>query len=92
MAKKETEKKELSKLDEVLAKIKETQEKDVKLHFITRILKNGVGKRDKTLDKYVFKVYQIDVDDEIRGYLYDLSIKELERTLAKDYFFLGRGR
>lgn len=85
MAKKETDKKNPSKLDEVLVKIKETQETDVKLHFITRILKSGVGKRDKTLDKYVFKVYQIDVDDEIRGYLYDLSIKELERTLAKDY-------
>ena len=85
MAKKETDKENPSKLDEVLAKIKETQETDVKLHFITRILKSGVGKRDKTLDKYVFKVYQIDVDDEIRGYLYDLSIKELERTLAKDY-------
>jgi len=44
-----------------------------------------VGKRDKTLDKYLFKVYQIDVDDEIRKYLYDLSIKELERTVTKDY-------
>ena len=85
MAKKEIKEKEPSKLDEVLAKIKETKEDDVKLHFITRILKNGVGKRDKTLDKYIFKVYQIDVDDEIRVYLYDLSIKELERTLAKDY-------
>ena len=85
MAKKENEIKEQTKLDEVLAKIRETKEEDVKLHFITRILKNGVGKRDKTLDKYLFKVYQIDVDDEIRSYLYDLSIKELERTLSKDY-------
>ncbi len=85
MAKKETNEKESSKLDEVLAKIKETKKEDVKLHFITRILKAGIGKRDKTLDKYVFKVYQIDVDDEIRAYLYDLSIKELERTLSKDY-------
>ncbi len=85
MAKKENEIKEPTKLDEVLAKIRETKEEDVKLHFITRILKNGVGKRDKTLDKYLFKVYQIDVDDEIRSYLYDLSIKELERTLSKDY-------
>lgn len=85
MAKKEIEKKEPTKLDEVLAKIRATKEEDVKLHFITRILKSGVGKRDKTLDKYVFKVYQIDVDDEIRGYLYNLSIKELERTLSKDY-------
>ena len=44
-----------------------------------------MGKRDKTLDKYVFKVYQIDVDDEIRQHLYDLSIKELERTMEKEY-------
>ena len=85
MVKKNSEAKEPSKLDEVLAKIKETKEEDVKLHFITRILKSGVGKRDKTLDKYIFKVYQIDVDDEIRNYLYDLSINELERTLAKEY-------
>lgn len=85
MAKKEVKVKEPSKLDEVLELIKTTKEDDVKLHFITRILKEGVGKRDKTLDKYIFKVYQIDVDDEIRNYLYDLSIKELERTLSKDY-------
>ena len=85
MAKKDDKVKELSKLDEVLDRIKDTKQEDVKLHFITRILKSGVGKRDKTLDKYLFKVYQIDVDDEIRKYLYDLSIKELERTVTKDY-------
>ena len=85
MAKKDSEEKKTSKLDEVLTKIQETKEDDVKLHFITRILKSGVSKRDKTLDKYIFKVYQIDVDDEIRNYLYDLSIKELERTMSKDY-------
>lgn len=85
MVMKDREIKEPSKLDEVLNRIKNTKEEDVKLHFITRILKSGVAKRDKTLDKYIFKVYQIDVDDEIRNYLYDLSIKELERTLSKDY-------
>ena len=85
MAKKEIEIKEPTKLDEVLAKIRETKEADVKLHFITRILKEGIGKREKTLNKYVFKVYQIDVDEEIRQYLYDLSIKELERTASKEY-------
>lgn len=88
MAKKNNERKEPSKLDEVLTRIKDTKEEDIKLHFITRILKNGVGKKTKTLDKYIFKVYQIDVDDEIRKYLYDLSIKELERTLSKDYFLI----
>ena len=85
MAKKDSKEKEPTKLDEILAKIKETKEGDVKLHFITRILKSGVNKREKTLDKYIFKVYQIDVDDEIRQYLYGLSIKELERTVSKEY-------
>ena len=85
MAKKDNKEKVPTKLDEVLAKIKDTKEEDVKLHFITRILKSGVRKREKTLDKYIFKVYQIDVDDEIRQYLYDLSIKELERTVSKEY-------
>lgn len=85
MAKTDSKEKEPTKLDEVLAKIKETKEGDVKLHFITRILKSGISKREKTLDKYIFKVYQIDVDDEIRQYLYDLSIKELERTVSKEY-------
>ena len=56
MAKKDNEVKTPSKLDEVLTKIKETKEDNVKLHFITRILKDGVSKRDKTLDKFVFKV------------------------------------
>ena len=41
MAKKDNEKREPSKLDEVLNRIKETKEKDVKLHFITRILRCG---------------------------------------------------
>lgn len=74
-----------SKLDEVLNRIKITKDEDVKLHFITRLLREGIGKREKSLNKYVFKAYQIDVDDEIRKYLYELSINELERTLSKDY-------
>lgn len=85
MAKKGNEEKVSSKLDEILNVIKTTKEENVKLHFITRILKEGVKKRDKTLDKYIFKVYQIDIDDEIRKYLYDLSINELERTITKNY-------
>ena len=85
MAKKDIKVKNPSKLHEVLNRIKTTKEEDVKLHFITRILKEGVRKREKSLDKYVFKVYQIDVDDEIRKYLYGLSINELERTISKDF-------
>ena len=85
MAKKENNQKEASRLDEILGCIQNTRQEDVKLHFITRILKEGVKKSDKALNKFVFKVYQIEVDDEIRKYLYEQSIKELERTIEKDY-------
>ena len=85
MAKQDMKVKGPSKLDEVLNRIKITNDEDVKLHFITRLLREGIGKREKSLNKYVFKAYQIDVDDEIRKYLYELSINELERTLSKDY-------
>lgn len=85
MAKQDMKVKGPSKLDEVLNRIKITKDEDVKLHFITRLLREGIGKREKSLNKYVFKAYQIDVDDEIRKYLYELSINELERTLSKDY-------
>ena len=85
MAKKENKQQEASKLDEILGYIKGTRQEDVKLHFITRILKEGVKKRTKTLDKYIFKAYQIDVDDEIRKYLYEQSVKELDRNVEKGY-------
>lgn len=85
MAKKENKEQGASKLNEILEFIKGTMQEDVKLHFITRILKEGVKKRTKTLDKYIFKAYQIDVDDEIRKYLYEQSVKELERTVEKGY-------
>lgn len=85
MAKKKNNQPEASRLDEILGYIRGTNQEDVRLHFITRILKEGVKKRTKTLDKYVFKVYQIDVDDEIRKYLYEQSVKELERTVEKGY-------
>lgn len=44
MAKKKNEEKVSSKLDEILNVIKTTKEENVKLHFITRILKEGVKK------------------------------------------------
>lgn len=85
MAKKKNNQPEASRLDEILGYIRGTNQEDVRLHFITRILREGVQKRTKTLKKYVFKVYQIDVDDEIREYLYEQSVKELERTVEKGY-------
>src|SRR5574344_1098341 len=74
-----------SNLMELKEKISSTNKENMKLHFITRILKEGISKRTKSLNKYVYKVYQINVDDEIRDHLYSLSLSELQRVIDKDF-------
>lgn len=72
-------------LNELLEKVSATQVEDSKLYFITRILKDGVKKSMKMMDKFLFKVYQVDIDDEIRQYLFDSSKEQLECVIRKDY-------
>ncbi len=72
-------------LNELLEKVTATQVEDSKLYFITRILKSGVKKSSKVMDKYLFKVYQVDIDDEIRQYLYDSSKEQLQYVIKKEF-------
>lgn len=75
-------------LQEILDKVATTNVNDLRLYFITRVLKENVKKSAKVIDKYLFKVYQVDIDNEIRQYLYDLSIEQLEKIIKKDYEIL----
>lgn len=72
-------------IQEILEKIESSKEDDLKLYFITRYLKENFKKSSKVLDKYLFKVYQVEINDEIRSHLYDLSKKQLEYIIKKDY-------
>lgn len=77
----------LEELSEKLGEIKVT---NTFLYFITRVLKPDVKKTSKVMDKYVFKVYQIDVNEEIRKHLYELSQDQLtylasKKTELQDY-------
>lgn len=72
-------------IQELLTKISETQQQELKLFFVTRYLKEDVRKSSKVLDKYLFKVYQIDINDEIREYLYNLTIEQLKSIVQKNY-------
>lgn len=72
-------------LQEILDKITSTNVDDLKLFFITRMLKENIKKSSKVMDKYLFKVYQVDINDEIRQYLYDLSKEQLDITIKKSY-------
>ncbi len=72
-------------LQEILDKITSTEVVDLKLFFITRMLKENIKKSSKVMDKYLFKVYQVDINDEIRQYLYDLSQEQLNITIKKNF-------
>ena len=37
------------------------------------------------MDKYLFKVYQVDINDDIRHYLYNSSVEQLELTIKKNF-------
>ena len=72
-------------LNELLEKIETVQTEDTRLFFITRLLRENIKKASKVIDKYIFKVYLVDVDDEIRQHLYDLTIEQLEYVIKKDF-------
>lgn len=50
-------------LDDLLAKFDGINQDNSYLYFITRVLKNDYKKHSKVLDKYDFKVYQIDINE-----------------------------
>ncbi|MBP1629475.1 MAG: hypothetical protein H6Q15_368 [Bacteroidetes bacterium] len=72
-------------INELLEKISETNVEDSKLYFITRILRSGVKKSAKMMDKYIFNVYQVDIDNEIREYLYNSTKEQLENVIKKEF-------
>lgn len=72
-------------LQEISDKIKSTNVDDLKLYFITRMLKENIKKSSKVMDKYLFKVYQVDINDDIRHYLYNSSVEQLELTIKKNF-------
>jgi hypothetical protein len=69
----------------LLEGIQLTKKEDVKLYFVTRAIKPGLSKRTPAKDKYLFNVSQMDCDDEVRSYLYDASVRQLEKTIQKNY-------
>ena len=70
-------------LEELLEKLESIKINNTFLYFITRVLKSDVKKTSKIMDKYVFKVYQIDVNDDIREHLYSLTQEQLGYLINK---------
>lgn len=72
-------------LTELLEKVSATSVENSKLYFITRILRDGIKKSTKMMDKYLFNVYQVDIDDEIREYLFDSTQSQLKSVIKKEF-------
>lgn len=72
-------------LKELKEKIETTEAKDIKLYFITRLVKNGVTKSCKARDKYLFKVYQIDCSNDIRNYIFESTQKQIDKVIKKNF-------
>lgn len=70
-------------IEELSEKLSEIKIDNTYLYFITRVLKPDVKKSSKVMDKFNFKVYQIDVNDEIRDHLYKLSQEQLAYLSSK---------
>lgn len=65
-------------LEELSEKLESIKIDNTFLYFITRVLKPDTKKTSKVLNKFLFKVYQIDVNDEIREHLYSLTKEQFE--------------
>ncbi|MDX9882620.1 MAG: DUF4868 domain-containing protein [Prolixibacteraceae bacterium] len=72
-------------LIELSEKIDAVQTEDTCLFFITRYLKENVKKSSPVMGKFLFKVYQVEIDDDIRKHLHDLSKEQLGYVIKKDF-------
>ena len=64
--------------------INQASKENLKMYFITRILKEGVKANARVLEKFDFKVYEIEVTEEVRNYLYELSQKQFKKIEEKE--------
>ena len=75
-------------LEELKNIIESAQAQDIKLFFVTRNIKAGVAKTSRVRDKYAFKVYQIDCNQEIQEYLHTTTCNHITKIIAKNYDML----
>ena len=72
-------------LEEIKNRVESVSKQDIKLYFVTRLTKPGVAKSSKARDKYLFKVYQLDCNQEIREYLYNATCNQFEKTISNNF-------
>ena len=64
--------------------IGQVSSENLKMYFVTRILKEGLKVNTRVLEKFDFKVYQIEITEEVRSYIYQLSLKQFKKIQDND--------
>ncbi|MEO3988130.1 Kiwa anti-phage protein KwaB-like domain-containing protein [Plesiomonas shigelloides] len=77
-------KKKLSEIIEII----HSESVTFKLFFITRHVKDGVGKNDKVIDKYTFKANSIDMSSDVCDFFKNNSKTQLEKLTKIDGYDL----
>ena len=72
-------------LGELLNLISSTSVDDTKLFFITSALKPNMKRKARSHEKYLYHVYQVDNDEELREYIYETSISQLTSIVDKNF-------
>lgn len=72
-------------LEDLKNKIDPVSQQDIMLYFVTRLTKPGIAKSSKSRDKYLFKVYQLDCNQEIREYLHTATCNQIAKTISKNF-------
>ena len=72
-------------LEELLNLISSTSVDDTKLFFITRALKPNMKRKARAHEKYLYHVFQVDNDEDLREYIYETSISQLKSIVDKNY-------
>lgn len=70
-------------LEKINEKLDNIIQNDIQLYFITRVLKADKKKTSKVLDKYDFKTYQIDINDEIRQHLFNITKNQVSKLIKQ---------
>lgn len=71
-------------LQDLLDCIESTEEKDLGLYFISRKLKPNLKNKKKVLEKFDFIAYRVEINKEIRDYLYKLSKDQIQYSIKKN--------
>ena len=85
----------MSKLEEILEKVKDVKDKKAKLYFVTRKIKKGMTKNARAAEKYEYKVWTINTDSEIQTELYKIldikigNIANKDKFTVSDYTLIG---